>query len=143
YYLAGAADHFERTRTDQHRLDWDFATIVAPDCAVLFANDLAYVPDPNDNTFRFGEPREFTHLYPLPHWLREPVEVFRVDADGIHEVTWNTTATGVELKHRATADAIFVAAKNKTVRAAIETRRQQALDWETRHPIEFSGDGAK
>ncbi|MFM8250622.1 MAG: hypothetical protein ACKOBW_03380 [Planctomycetota bacterium] len=143
YYLAGAADHFERTRTDQHRLDWDFATIVAPDCAVLFANDLAYIPDPNDNTFRFGEPREFTHLYPLPHWLREPVEVFRVDADGIHEVTWNTTATGVELKHRATADAIFVAAKNKTVRAAIETRRQQALDWETRHPIEFSGDGAK
>jgi hypothetical protein len=103
FYLAGDAFQFERTRTADGRLDWDCSSIVCDECAVLFANDLAYAPDSEDKTFRFGDPREFSHVYLLPHWLREPTDVFRVDAKGVHEVHWIAEEAGVAFTTRSTA----------------------------------------
>jgi hypothetical protein len=117
--------------------DWDCASIVSEPCALLFANDLAYVPDPEDNTFHFGEPREFSHSYPLPHWLRQPTDVFRVDADGVHEVPWATEAGGVRIDHRCSRDAVFVVTKQPDLRATIEDRRQAALRLENLHQVDI------
>ena len=86
FYLAGDAYRFERrTRTDGSP-DWDLASIAAPDAAVLFALDTAYAPDPQEHVFQFGEPREVSFSFDLPPWLRQPRDLFRVDADGLHEV---------------------------------------------------------
>ncbi len=79
-YLAGDAYRFERVRNSQGKLDWDCASIVSEECALLFALDLAYEPNAEDSTFQFGEPRDFSYRYELPHWLRQPTDVFRVDA---------------------------------------------------------------
>lgn len=136
YFLAGDAFSFERTQTSAGTLDWDFASIVAPECAILFANDLAYVPDPNDNTFRFGEPRKFAYRYPLPHWLQNPTDVFRVDADGIKVVEWRIEGDGIRIEHVGSRDAIFVATKSPAIRPAIEARRKQALEWEEKNVVD-------
>ncbi len=65
---------------------------MSEECALLFALDLAYVPNAVDNTFQFGEPRAFAHRYDLPHWLRQPTDVFRVDADGSMKCNGRLTA---------------------------------------------------
>ncbi len=137
YYLAGDAFRFERTRDHAGRLDWDCASIVSEECALLFANDLAYVPDAKDNTFHFGEPREFSHYYDLPHWLRTPKDVFRVDADGIHKVQWAIEADGVRIQHTFSRDAIFVATHLPTLRDDFEARRQTAIQVEENHQVDI------
>ncbi len=137
YYLAGDAYRFERTRTAAGRLDWDLASIVSQDCALLFANDLAYIPDSADNTFHFGEPRDLSAYYALPHWLQQPLDVFRVDADGIHAVKWSNEAQGVRIQHRCSRDALFVVTHSPNLRDEIESRRQAAIRIEERHSVDI------
>nr|MCU0713501.1 hypothetical protein [Pirellula sp.] len=72
----------------------------------------------------------------LPHWLREPTDVFRVDADGIHPVQWVVEKNGVRINHTFSRDAIFVATKSSTLRAAIESRRQAAIQIEEQNSNE-------
>lgn len=136
FYLAGDAHKFERIRTADGRLDWDCSSIVCEECAILFANDLAYAPGAEDNTFHFGDPREFSHVYPLPHWLREPLDVFRIDADGVHEVQWTVQENGVRVRHKCSRDAVFIATRRPALRVEIEARRQAAIQHEERHVID-------
>ncbi len=132
-YLAGDAYQFERTRNSQGKLDWDCASIVSEECALLFALDLAYEPNAEDSTFQFGEPRDFSYHYKLPYWLRQPTDVFRVDADGLHAVQWGVEGNGVRIEHKFSRDAVFVATKSPTLRAEIESRRQAAIHIEDRY----------
>jgi hypothetical protein len=136
YYLAGDGAWHERRVSDAGQPDWDLATIVSPDAAVLFALDLAYQPDSREQVFLFGEPRSATFPFPLPRWLRHPVDVFRVDADGIHDVEWMATETGVSISDTRSRDAIYVAARHENERGLVEHRRQQAISSE-------SGDGLR
>ena len=134
-YLAGDAYRFERVRNSQGKLDWDCASIVSEECALLFALDLAYEPNAEDSTFRFGEPRDFSYHYELPHWLREPTDVFRVDADGVHPVQWVVEENGVKINHTFSRDAIFVATKSSALRATIEARRKAAIQIEEKNAV--------
>ena len=136
FYLSGDAFQFERTRNADGQLDWDCASIVSEECAILFANDLAYGPNPEDSTFHFGPPRDFSHLYRLPHWLLQPNDVFRVDADGIHDVRWTEEEDGVTVKHNFSRDAIFVVTRKPGLRSEIEARRQAAVQSEERHQVD-------
>jgi hypothetical protein len=133
YYLTGDAFQFERTRDTQGKLDWDCASIVSEECGLLFSLDLPYAPNSADNTFHFGQPRAFSYLYKLPHWLRQPTDVFRVDADGLEEVKWGVEGSGVRIQHKCCRDAIFVATKSPNLRAAIEARRLAAIQVEERN----------
>lgn len=133
YYLAGDAFAFDRKLNESNQPDWDCSSIVCDACALLFAIDLAYQPDPTDNTFHFGEPREFSHLYALPHWLHSPLNVFRIDADGVHDVRWNAEGDSVRIQHKLSRDAIFIATKSQALRSQIESRRQAAIQCEGEH----------
>lgn len=134
-YLAGDAYQFERTRNAGGKLDWDCASIVSEECALLFALDLAYEPNAADNTFQFGEPRAFSHRYDLPHWLRQPTDVFRVDADGMHDVQWSVEGNGVQIQHQFSRDAVFVATKSASLRTTIAARRQAAIQIEEQNRV--------
>ena len=135
FLLEGDAYRFER-RTRDGAPDWDLASITAPDAAVLFANDTAYTADEKENVFKFGPPRVVEFNFALPHWLRAPKEVFRVDADGLHETKWRGTGQGVSIEDTQSRDAIYIATRSPTVRAALEQRRQSALALEAANPIE-------
>ena len=135
FYLAGDAYRFERrTRTDGSP-DWDLASIAAPDAAVLFALDTAYAPDPQEHVFQFGEPREVSFSFDLPPWLRQPRDLFRVDADGLHEVPWHIAGQGVAIDDKCRRDAIYVATTSQQVRGEIEERRKAAQAREEAFPV--------
>ena len=135
YLLEGDAYRFER-RTRGGAPDWDLASVAAPEAAVLFANDTAYTADEKENVFQFGPPRAVEFEFVLPHWLRGPKEVFRVDADGIHETKWRATDHGVSITDLRSRDAIYIATRSLEVRSGVEQRRQRALAVEAANPIE-------
>lgn len=137
FLLSGDAYDFERRTNADGTPDWDLASIASPTAAVLFANDTAYVPDQNESVFKFGPPRPVAFSFRLPSWLRQPAEVFRMDADGIHEVQWVVDGELVTIQDSRSLDAVYVAAIDNSVRTGILRRRQEALDQETANPIDI------
>lgn len=125
FFLEGDAYRYERVNRDG-KPDWDLASIAAPDAAVLFANDLAYTPDPRQSTFVFGEPRAVSFRFVIPPWIRKVEDVFRIDADGLHEVSWKADGDSVVIEDRRTRDAIYIATRSKEVRTGLEKRLQKA-----------------
>ncbi|MBM3983892.1 MAG: hypothetical protein FJ304_27215 [Planctomycetes bacterium] len=136
FFLEGDAYRFERVKKDD-KPDWNLASVAAPEAVVLFANDLAYTPDAKQSTFVFGDPRPVTFRFVIPPWLRKAEDVFRVDADGVHEVKWKADGDAVVIEDRRSRDAIYIATRSKEVRTSVEQRRQAALTREKANAIEL------
>lgn len=136
YFLEGDAYRFERRSQSDGTPDWDLSVIAAPEAAVLFAVDTAYTADPRQNLFVFGPPRPASFHFDLPPWLRAPKDVFRVDADGVHDVTWKVDAQGIAIDDTRSLDGIYVAARSDTERAAVARRHAAAIAHEAAHPID-------
>jgi hypothetical protein len=129
FYLTGDAYRFRQTRRDG-RLDWDLASLVAPRGALLFALDLDYFPHPTERVFTFRTPRDATFAFDLPPWLRAPADVFRVDADGVHETRWTATASGVEIRDTQNRVAIYVATPERELRHELQRRARDLVAFE-------------
>ena len=130
YYLEGDATSHQRILRDGAP-DWDLNVVAGPRGAVLFALDLAYEPDPEENTFKFGPPRTATFRFPLPSWLQKPVDVFRIDADGITAVD-HTVGDGAVTIHDTTHRvAIYMAPAIPGEKVRLESRRQSLIATET------------
>jgi hypothetical protein len=135
FYLEGDAYDFQRISRDG-KPDWELSTLAAPTAAVLFAIDTAYTADEQENVFQFGPPRPAQFSFKLPHWLLGPKDVFRVDAEGIHEIQWQPTPDGVRINDLQQLDAIYIATSHASLRDEIEQRRQTALAVEAANPID-------
>lgn len=137
YFLEGDAYRFER-RPRNGIPDWELSSIAAPDAALLFALDTAYEANTKENVFSFGAPRAASFRFELPSHLRDPRDVFRVDADGIENVKWRSTENGVAIDDTRSRDAIYVATQSTDLRATIEQRRQAAIAHENANPIDHA-----
>jgi len=129
YYLEGDAYHFERRRREGNP-DWDVAVIAGPRGAVCFALDLAYTPDARERVFKFGPPRQATFAFPLPAYLRDAVEVVRVEAEGVRPVNFTKTATGIQVSGRSSPENVFVVSPRAGVAAELEARRRELVAYE-------------
>jgi hypothetical protein len=126
FYLEGDAYQYRQTRRNGQP-DWDLASIAGPQGALLFALDLDYVPDQTEKVFRFGPPRPARFAFALPAYLRAPADVFRIDADGIHEVASQVTPQGIAITDRVHKVAIYVATPDRGLRDRLERKRQALL----------------
>jgi hypothetical protein len=131
YSRADAYRHERRSEDKQPQ--WDVSSLVSADTALLFAIDLAYYPDSEERVFRFRGPRELEAEYELPAYLRPPVDVFRIDADGLHEVTYQSTARGVLVRDKIDRVGIYVAAKRPESRNELARRHQSLLAEEAKY----------
>jgi hypothetical protein len=118
YFLTGDAYRFDRTYYDGH-LDLDLSSIVTPKAALLFVTDMTYQPNRKEKVFEFRGAREFEAHFALPDFLKNPLDVFRVDATGVGEVSWSASRKGVFFTGTLDRAAIYVAAMDKDQRAAI------------------------
>ena len=141
FYLEGDAYHFER-RIRDGKPDWDLAVVAGPRGAVCFALDLAYVPDAKEKVFKFGPPREVALAFPLPAYLRQPAEVLRVDADGIHPVKFTNSASGIRFTERCGPVNIFVVSPRSGLAAELEARRRSLIEFEKSFAFDPGGDAA-
>lgn len=136
FYLTGAATHFERRPGPAGEPDWELSVISGPRGGVLFALDTAYTADPQENVFRFGEPRPVQLGFPLPAWLRNPRRVVRVDAEGIHAVDWKPVAEGVEIVDHASRDRLYLVLQDERELLGVVERREAALAREAEYPLD-------
>jgi len=129
FYLEGAAYQYTRI-PDTGKPDWDLACIVAPQAALLFALDLAYEADATEKVFRFGPARAAHFDFELPLYLREPVSVFRIDADGIRSVAHKSTPRGVSIDDHVNKVGIYAATRDPSLREQLEARRRELIRFE-------------
>lgn len=136
YLLEGDAFAFERRYRDGNKPDWDLASVCGPRAALLFALDLDYTPEPKKRVFVFGEPRAAEWSFPLPAYLRDVSDVFRFDADGIHDVDWSKTDSGVKISEKMSRVGVYLATADAGARAHLESKRtalialEDALDFD-------------
>lgn len=130
-YLEGDAYRFTRMLDSESRPNWELSSIVAPEAALLFALDTAYSIDAEKMEFSFGPARNATFQFDLPNWLARPIDVFRIDADGIYEADWKFIDGRLVIHENASRDRIYVASTNGQLRKDLERRRQQAIDRES------------
>lgn len=130
FYLRGDAYRYRQARTPEGVPDWDLASIAAPQGALLFALDLSYRPDSGTKTFLFGPPREVELVFDLPHFLGDPRDVFRVDADGVQNVRFKRGDGRVTITDSLSKVGIYVATSDRELRNHMEARRKELIAYE-------------
>ena len=115
------------TQGEKPRPNWELSSIICPRGTLLCALDTAYEerqsPLSNNRNFYFKRPREAVFNFSLPLFQRNPLDVFRVDADGLYNISYQVTQKGVEITDKASIAAIYVATHDKTLRKELEKRR--------------------
>ena len=129
FFLEGDATYYGRLAKDG-RPDWDVSVVAGPKGAVLFALDLAYHPDSEEKIFTFDPPRDAEIGFPLPGFLRDPVEVLRVSAGEVTSVPFDLTPQGVRIKGQFGDVNVFVAARHSGVQKELEDRRKALAAFE-------------
>ncbi len=119
--------------------DWELSVVSSADAALCVAADVAYKISDNGQEFVFGKPRAVRFAFPLPGRLRKPLDVFRVDADGVHNVKWQAKGDGIVIDDVRSEDAIYVAGVSKAARADVTKRHAAALAHEAKYPIDRAG----
>ena len=111
-------DAFEYRRVDS---GWDLSSIASENNMLMVANDLRYRADRAKREFVF-DTRDAKLSFKLPEWLAKPVDVFRVDATGTHDVTHSVANGSVEIEDRVHVTGIYVATSENTLRNQIDHR---------------------
>ena len=120
------------TPTNHHipgEMGWDLSTIATSRGSLLFALDLNYTIDPKDRVFVFPAPRQVTFDFPLPSYQRGKVEVFCVDADGVHDVGFEELA-GVSVRDSLSKVGIYVATMDHALRGEVSDRNRRLVEYE-------------
>jgi hypothetical protein len=106
--------------------DWDLASVTGPAGGLFFANDLAYMPDMQRKVFEF-HPRDGAFRFRLPSYLSSPVEVFRLDADGVHDVRHSIESGRLEIQDRVHVAGIYVVTSRHGLRQQILAKLSRLL----------------
>lgn len=126
--LEGDAFEYRRELEAGHP-SWDLASVAGPGGALLFVLDLAYVPDPEEKVFQFT-PRDGTWRFKLPAYLAGPAEVFRLDADGVHDAAFAVEPDAITLRDRVRVAGIYVLAPEPGARARLQARQADLCRFE-------------
>ena len=126
--LEGDALEYRR-ELQNGQTSWDLASVAGPNGALLFANDLAYVPDLAEKVFKFT-PREGEFTFQLPAYLPKPAEVFRLDADGTHDVKFSLAEGRIRLRDRVTVAGIYVVSARPGLRREMQVRHATLMAFE-------------
>jgi hypothetical protein len=136
--LWGDAFEYHRLEKDG-RPDWDLNSIACPDSMLLVAHNLDYRADPDVREFVFS-PRDATLRFKMASWLvssgsGEQLDLFRVDAEGTHDVSHTFTDGAVEVRDQIKVVGIYVLTANRSLRAAVERKNASLLRQE--REVEF------
>jgi hypothetical protein len=118
---------------------WDLTVLAGPKAAVLTAHDLAYRIDAEQNVFQF-QPRDGEFAFELPRWLAEAKDVFRIDADGVHDVTAAVKDGRAMVTDTVQVVGVYVATSDPELRGRLAERCRQLAEIED--AIDFNPAGS-
>jgi len=126
--LEGDAFEYRRELQDGQP-SWDLASVSGPNGALLFANDLAYVPDAQEKVFRFT-PRDGVFAFKLPAYLPKLAEIFRLDANGLHDVTASIDSGRLVIHDTVNVVGIYVASPLPGLREKLQAKHAELIAFE-------------
>jgi hypothetical protein len=129
FYVNGDAYKHERISVD-NKPKLDLNSIVTPDSALLFIIDLDYEPDRKAQIFRAKGTRPAEAGFQLPGYLEGIKDAFRVDANGIYDVDWESTSDGVKIEDQLKDVNIYVATKDMETREILTKRLKELVAFE-------------
>ncbi|MCF7707352.1 MAG: hypothetical protein K9N52_00435 [Verrucomicrobia bacterium] len=137
FYMEGAPYRFNSTTNAETGLpEWSLSIIAAPRAALMFAVDLNYKPSGFfGRQFQFDKKRKASFKFPLPGYLRKPVDVFRVDSEGLYLVDYRITDDGVEISDEQSKVAVYIAAQDLELRPRLVKKLKALVDSE--HAVGF------
>ena len=118
------------TLTSHQRIDenngpsWDLNVLAGPEAAVLTAHDLAYRIDEEQSVFQF-QPRAGEFAFELPRWLAKAADVFRIDANGVHDVTAVVKDGRAMVTDTVQVVGVYVATNDPELRGRLAERCRQ------------------
>ena len=127
-FLCGDAYEYRRIESDR-KPAWDVNSIASHNSALLVAHDLQYRADTETLEFRF-QAREAVVSFARPNWLTGQLSVFKVDADGTHDVSHAVSENEVEIRDQINVVGIYVATTDQSLRKRIESLHQELIQIE-------------
>lgn len=125
-FLAASQTSYERI-DDQGQPGWDLTVLASPQAALLAAHDLAYTIDDEQSVFRFVA-REAELSFPVPAWLAATQpgagHVFRIDADGVHDVAAEVIGDRVHVRDQIRVVGLYVLTHDASLREPLAARCQ-------------------
>ncbi len=132
--LRGDAYEYRRVFVDNVG-DLDVSSVVSDTTAALFAIDLSYQIDQEQRVFSFQESKPIEVHFRLPSWLQEPVAIFRLDADGTHQVDYRHNHRKLVIRDRIHVAGIYLATIDSTLRDRLHDELTQLIAAE--NAVEF------
>lgn len=135
-YLSGVPYYHERKNLEGNKFkpDADVNVIAAPESALIYILDLTYYPntDKGINQFRFrGKKSVVNYRVPLPSYLKDVKVIKRIDAEGVYDVQWTKTDSGITiLQDSIDKVGIYLATKNEKEISEILTRKESLKKYE-------------
>ena len=139
-FLTGDAYEYERINNE-----WDLSSIATRDALLMVISDLDYQADTKKREFIF-KPRTGRFQFDLPPWLTGDLQIFRVDADGTHDVAHRSSKDHVEVDDQIHVAGIYIATTNDTLRSRIDALHSEliALEKSTKiDPVNQESDLAR
>jgi hypothetical protein len=87
------------------------------------------VPAAQQKVFQFT-PRDGVFACKLPAYLHKPAEVFRLDADGPHDVKFSASGGQITIQDRVNVAGIYVVAPGPGLRPRLQARHVALLQFE-------------
>jgi hypothetical protein len=116
----------------------DLSSLVNREVMLLVVNDLTYGIDPTAKEFRFPV-RPIECSFPRVPWLfgkgTGSLQVFRVDADGTHDVTYSFNDTEIKIKDSLHVVGIYIATGSTELRGKLDQESSSLREFE--RAVEF------
>jgi hypothetical protein len=138
--LEGDAFEFRRL-SSEGQPDWDLASVAGPRGMLCFVLDLGYTPDADDKIFRFRK-RQIQSDFELPVWMPSPTEVFRLDADGTHDVKYQVDEGSLEIEDQVHVAGIYVVSAETGLRQPLGRELASLLEIERAMSFDPGGNEA-
>jgi hypothetical protein len=112
-------------------LQWDLSSVATREAVLMVANDLAYEINESERTFQF-QPRTGEFSFRIPPWLEGKKFVFRVDADGVHDVEnqLQDEQRQVIVRDQVRVVGVYVLTNDPDYRSKLESRHRDRLSYE-------------
>lgn len=127
-FLTGQAFEYRRMESEG-KPNWDITSIATPTSILLVAHDLRYRADPTKREFVFTK-RTAAVQFERPDWLHQPLHVFRVDADGTHDVSHALTETAISISDEIDVVGVYIATTDERLRGKLDQRHAELLAME-------------
>ena len=101
----------------------------------MAAHDLRYRAEPTRREFIFSD-RSIAVDFGVPLWIQGPLSVFRVDADGTHDVSHTVTKDAISISDTIDVVGIYVATTDEALRSRIDRRHADLIEKENAIPFD-------